>query len=130
MTLQGRSTLRLLSVLLAAGAGLSAAPEVSAAGWNITSHDFFDSRDECLNQAKKVIHRYDRLKGVGETSQGSWTYYAYDLEPGGDSHMVFMCTSTGSGQYKALQVTHGPSGDDRREAHEAVKGIWEDLGRP
>ena len=108
--------------LALAGAGVS-----HAEGYSISDLGNVTSESECLNKADRVIQRYKNALGSGSTSLGSWTAYAWDMEPG-DQDTVIVCapsTEGGTSRVRAILVVHGETSEpDRIATREVLKGYW------
>ncbi len=106
------------------------ANSANAEGWSIYDlEEVAGPRENCMKRARNTISGYMFDNGGGETDTGSWTSYAYDLEPG-DQDVVIMCPVVNGGVVNAFLVVHGATSEDERifTANE-IERIWKEGGR-
>ena len=99
-----------------------------AAGWYIADlGEVPGERDACMALARNTLMTYMFDNGMAETSTGSWTTYAYGLEPGGHD-VVITCPIVNGGVVNGFMSLHSDSTNENRDfTGEEIERIWDSL---
>lgn len=108
------------AALVVSGAGVGAA---HADGWSVSALPGEYSQDECMTRARIVLERYERLYGLGEIVETTWTLSGYDSADNVNS--LFICRTEG-GAVPTHLVSHNVGSDSalREQAQQRLRDLW------